>query len=118
MCGLNEGHQQDMLRFHALICLGNRYHANRQAQESLHIFRQCERFLERYASGSLTYYVHVGLAQALLENPSSSRDELREAERRLVDIILPNAPRYGIPEEALAGLLEQCRERLATRDHT
>ena len=134
-CGLNESHdadhRHDKLRFKALMHLGNRILANRHLRrqkfstECVHIFRQCQAFAERLAllghvSAGGTFQVCMGLATAITHTSSSSRDDLREAERIFVETRSSYSRTNGAHEEneeTIRRLLERCRERLATRDH-
>ena len=103
-----------------MSALGKRLVFNQHFQDGIRILRQCNRMVERYSPNDdfLKFQAYSGFTIALLSVPSASHEDLREAEARLVDTLLPYTPPAGAPRglDGMEGVLDTIRGRLARLD--
>ena len=123
-CGLDDPEW----KFISLGSLGNRlvtaysaFDLQEGIQEGIHILRQAVALPERHGMRVTEvgeYRLSVSLAASLLRDPSSTRDDLLEAETLFENVVLPGARRFeATNDETFAAMIKRCRERLATRHH-
>ena len=106
----------DTSKLEALMMLGGKLSHLKHYEDGLRITRHGKAIIESYFPGcrNAIFSCDTGLVHAIVNNPSSSHDELREAEFLMVNSIIPNLHMYTDSDRQLfEKLLKFTRARLS-----